>query len=472
MTALRQRYLEDLQLRGLSPRTQESYVRVVRQLAEHYGKSPDVLTEEELRQYLLYLKNEKHAARNTCTLALCSLKLFYQQTLKRDWPVLDFVRPARDRKLPVVLSVEEVQRILGCVRRARYRVCLSLIYACGLRLLEGVRLPVADVDGARMVIHVRHGKGGQDRYVPLPRRTLELLREYWSCHRDPVWLFPGMTPGGGPMCATGVQRAFKAALAESGIHKQASVHTLRHSWATHLLEAGVISLARDYVNWFQESYGTTRCQERTGVDFRTMGGLIGYMLPGHRMVRCMSHINGAMKYLYDAQRLQPPTTRRRLDRPANPVHCAQAVLEGVRANTGIGDPILERISIVLDGGVGLQGGACGALAGAVLALNLPLGMNLRDASLPRAYYAFFKGLSYLRSEKAENIPDPFNVGKRIVMRFEREAGSIDCSDITGERFADWDAFQSYVRSSEKCRGLIESSIQEATLAIQGHMTAG
>jgi len=239
MTALRQRYIEDLQLRGLSARTQESYVRVVRQLAEHYGKSPEVITEEELRQYLLYLKNEKHAARNTCTLALCSLKFFYQQTLKRDWPVLDFVRPAREKKLPVVLSVEEVQQILGCVRRARYRVCLSTIYACGLRLMEGVQLPVADVDGARMVVHVRQGKGGQDRYVPLPRRTLELLREYWSSHRDPVWLFPGRTPAGGPMCASGVQRAFKAALAESGVHKQASVHTLRHSWATHLLEAGV-----------------------------------------------------------------------------------------------------------------------------------------------------------------------------------------------------------------------------------------
>jgi len=239
MTPLRQRFIEDLQLRGLSARTQDSYVRVVRQLAEHYGKSPDVLTEEELRQYLLYLKNEKHAARNTCTLALCSLKFFYQQTLKRDWPVLDFVRPAREKKLPVVLSVEEVQQILGCVRRARYRVCLSTIYACGLRLMEGVQLPVADVDGARMVVHVRQGKGGQDRYVPLPRRTLELLREHWSSHRDPVWLFPGRTPAGGPMCASGVQRAFKAALAESGVHKQASVHTLRHSWATHLLEAGV-----------------------------------------------------------------------------------------------------------------------------------------------------------------------------------------------------------------------------------------
>lgn len=239
MTALRQRYLEDLQLRGLSARTQDSYVRVVRQLAEHYGKSPDVITEEELRQYLLYLKNEKHAARNTCTLALCSLKFFYQQTLKRDWPTLDFVRPAREKKLPVVLSVEEVQKVLGCVRRERYRVCLSMIYACGLRLLEGVQLPVADIDSARMVVHVRHGKGGQDRYVPLPRQTLEQMREYWSSHRDPVWLFPAPTPAGGPMSASGVQRAFKAALMQSGVHKRASVHTLRHSWATHLLEAGV-----------------------------------------------------------------------------------------------------------------------------------------------------------------------------------------------------------------------------------------
>src|SRR3972149_8706832 len=132
MTALRQRYIEDLQLRGLSPRTQESYVRVVRKLAEHYGKAPDVLTEEELRQYLLYLKNEKHAARNTCTLALCSLKFFYQRTLKRDWPVLDFVRPAREKKLPVVFSVEEVQQILGCVRKVRYRASLRTIYACGV----------------------------------------------------------------------------------------------------------------------------------------------------------------------------------------------------------------------------------------------------------------------------------------------------------------------------------------------------
>jgi len=137
MTRLRQRMIEDLQLRGLSERTQESYVRAVRQLAEHYSKSPDQLSEEELRQYFLYLKNEKQASRNTCTVALCGIKFFYEHTLQKAWPTLSFVRPPREHKLPVVLGREEVCRILGCLRRPHYRVCLSTIYACGLRLQEG-----------------------------------------------------------------------------------------------------------------------------------------------------------------------------------------------------------------------------------------------------------------------------------------------------------------------------------------------
>jgi len=243
MTPVRQRFIEDLQLRGLSARTQDSYVRVVRQLAEHYGKSPEVISEEELRQYLLYLKNEKHAARNTCTLALCSLKLFYQQTLKREWPTLDFVRPAREKKLPVVLSVAEVRRLLSCVHQPRYRMCLSAIYACGLRLQEGVHLQVGDIDGERHLVHVRRGKGNKDRYVALPQRLLEQLRAYWRTHRHPTWLFPGGPRAGqlspAPMCESGVQRALQAARRESGLTKPATVHTLRHSYATHLLEAGV-----------------------------------------------------------------------------------------------------------------------------------------------------------------------------------------------------------------------------------------
>ena len=240
-THLRQRMIEDMQLRGLAERTQEMYVIVVRQLAEHYGKSPDLITEEELRQYFLYLKNDKQSSRSTITVALCGIKFFYEHTLQREWPTLALVRPPRERKLPVVLSREEVHRILGCLRRPYYRVCLSTIYSCGLRLQEGVQLEVADIDSDRMLIHVR-GKGNKDRYVPLPQRTLHMLREYWVTHRHPVWIFPdrrAMTSATAPLNKSGVQYAFGAALKASGVQKRATVHTLRHSWATHLLEAGV-----------------------------------------------------------------------------------------------------------------------------------------------------------------------------------------------------------------------------------------
>ena len=246
MTPLRQRMVEDMQLRGLSEKTQEAYVRAVRQLAEHYGKSPDRVGEEELRHYFLYLKNDKQVSSSTLTVTLNGIKFFYQHTLRREWPTFGLVRSPREKKLPVVLSVAEVRRILGCLRRPRYRVCLSTIYACGLRLQEGVHLQVRDIDGDRMVVHVRHGKGAKDRYVPLPVCTLETLRGYWATHRHPVWLFPAPTRAGvpastatGPMSVSGVQRAFKAALQESGVQKPATVHTLRHSYATHLLEAGV-----------------------------------------------------------------------------------------------------------------------------------------------------------------------------------------------------------------------------------------
>ena len=245
-TPLRQRLIEDLQLHGFAAKTQDAYVRAVKQLAEYYRKSPDVITEDELRQYLLYLTNEKHVSASTFTVTLCGLKFFYEQTLQRQWTTLDLARPAREQKLPVVLSLNEVHDILSRLHRQRYRVCLTTIYACGLRLREGVHLQVGDIDSARQMVHVRHGKGGQDRYIPLPDGALQLLRQYWSLHRHPVWLFPAPTCVGVPLSAatrpmdeSGVQRAFRAAWQASGIAKAASVHTLRHSYATHLLEAGV-----------------------------------------------------------------------------------------------------------------------------------------------------------------------------------------------------------------------------------------
>lgn len=246
MTRLRQRMTEDMQLRGFATKTQEAYLRSVRQLAEYYGRSPVEISEEELRQYFLYLKNEKKASRSACTQALCGIKFLFEQTLKRDWPTFELVRPPKENKLPVVLSREEVHRALGGLRRFRHFVCLSTIYSCGLRLREGVELEVRDVDSGRMMVHVRQGKGSKDRYVPLPERTLILLRQYWASHRHPRWFFPGKTPRGvvpaeasGPVHPSTVRKAWQAACEASGIQKHVTVHTLRHSYATHLLEEGV-----------------------------------------------------------------------------------------------------------------------------------------------------------------------------------------------------------------------------------------
>ena len=249
MTALRQKMIEDLQLHGFSERTQDSYLRAVRQLAVYFNKSPDQISEDELRQYFLYLMNVKKVSRSTITLALCGIKFFYERTMKQQWTTLALVRPQREKKLPVVLSVDEVRQILARVRRWRYRVCLSTIYACGLRLQEGLHLQISHIDGGRQLLHVCHGKGGKDRYVPLPQPILEMLRQYWGTHRDPVWIFPSTHQTvQGPMDATGLQRAFHGALLDSGIQKPATVHTLRHSYATHLLEAGLnLRLIQSYL---------------------------------------------------------------------------------------------------------------------------------------------------------------------------------------------------------------------------------
>ena len=246
MTELRRRMIECLQLRGLSERTQDMYVRAVRQLAEHYRKSPDLITEEDLRQYFLYIKNVKQYSRRASTMALCGIKFVFEHTRHRDWTTRRFVRAPREKKLPVLLSLEEVRKLLGCVRLPRDRVCLTTSYSCGLRLQEGTHLQGPDIDSARLLIHVRRGKGGKDRYGPLPHRTLAWLRQYWVTHRHPVLIFPAPGRGGislstatTPMPRSSVQAAFREALKDSGLHKQASVHTLRHSWATHVLEAGV-----------------------------------------------------------------------------------------------------------------------------------------------------------------------------------------------------------------------------------------
>ena len=247
MTALRSRFLQDMQLHGYSAKTQACYVGAVRSLAKHYGLSPDLITEEQLRQYFLHLTLEKKVARPTATIALCGIKFLFQNTLQRNWTAFKLLRPPKSKTLPVVLSREEVQQILSCVRKPIYRVCLTTIYSCALRLNEGRCLQIADLDTARMLLRVA-GKGSKDRLVPLPQKTLQRLRELWPTHRSPLWLFPAVTRHGfkhslqadcGPITRSALQRAFRCALQQSGVRKAAHVHTLRHSMATHLLEAGV-----------------------------------------------------------------------------------------------------------------------------------------------------------------------------------------------------------------------------------------
>jgi site-specific recombinase XerD len=237
---------EDMQLRGLSVLTQQSYLRAISQLARHYNTAPDQLSEDELRRYFLFLRNEKRVARSTSTVALCAIKFLFEHTLQRPWPVLEFVRAPKQQKLPVILSLDEVRRLLALVRAPQHHVCLSVIYACGLRVQEGLSLHVSHIDSSRMLLHIHAGKGNKDRYVPLPPAALTLLRTHWRTHRHPVWLFPARGARGmriqmptHPMVSSSISRAFHAALRASGMQKPATIHTLRHSWATHLLEAGV-----------------------------------------------------------------------------------------------------------------------------------------------------------------------------------------------------------------------------------------
>jgi integrase/recombinase XerD len=252
MTPLRQRMIQELQLRGYSARTVECYVHPVVQLARHYRTAPDQLTEEQVRDYLVHLSTVQKVARSTHTIALCGIKFFYQHTLGRTWNVFEIARPRAEKKLPAVLSRDEVRQILAAVRIPVYRACLTTIYTCGLRLLEGAQLQVPDIDGDRKLVHVHHGKGALDRYVPLPDATVTMLRAFWRTHRNPLWLFPATprsrskTPG--PISRSSLQGAFVRAVRQCDIRKQAHVHTLRHSYATHLLEAGVaLQLIQEYL---------------------------------------------------------------------------------------------------------------------------------------------------------------------------------------------------------------------------------
>ena len=236
----------DLKLAGKAERTVEAYTGAVRRLVRRTGKPLAEIKEGDVRQYLLDMVEAK-VARGTFSINLCGIRFFWMDTMGLDWKIFGLAKPRYDKKLPVVLSRGEVWRILDEVTIDVYRVCLTTIYSCGLRLLEGATLSIPQIDSDRMQLHI-HGKAGRDRYVPLPEGALLMLRGFWRTHRAPILLFPAVTRKGlkhsleteaGPIHRSSLQGAFRRARDKAGIRKKAHIHTLRHSYATHLLEAGV-----------------------------------------------------------------------------------------------------------------------------------------------------------------------------------------------------------------------------------------
>jgi integrase/recombinase XerD len=237
MTPLRQRLIDDLRLRNYSPRTIEAYVAGVARLAKHFHRSPDQLGVEQLRVFQLHLL-EQQVSWSQFNQIVAALRFFYGTTLGRAEAVPMLAYGKRQRSIPAVLSVEEVRALFAAAWPGRDRVLLQTAYACGLRISELVHLQVTDIDSARMLVVVRQGKGRKDRQVPLSERLLDELRHEWWSHRSRPWLFPGRTADR-PLHPSNVQRMFQAALRRAKIAKRATPHTLRHSFATHLLEAGV-----------------------------------------------------------------------------------------------------------------------------------------------------------------------------------------------------------------------------------------
>jgi len=238
MSTLRQRMIEDMQIRNLSPGTVECYVKHVSRFAKYFGRSPEQLGPEDVRQYQVYMVQERKLAWSTFNQAVCALRFLYGTTLRRVWPVVHIPYAKRPKKLPVVLGPEEVQQLLECARPLKQRMLLTTLYAGGLRVEEGCRLQVTDIDSARMMLRVARGKGAKERLVPLSPRLLEELRNYWRTYRPATWLFPGIKADQ-PLHISTVEKACRHAARKAGIPKRVTPHTLRHSYATGLLERGV-----------------------------------------------------------------------------------------------------------------------------------------------------------------------------------------------------------------------------------------
>lgn len=247
---LRQRLSDDLHLTGMAKRTHDGYIRAVRQLSDFAGCSPDCVNEQQVRAFFLHLKNDRKFAFGSLRVALSGVKFFFAHTCKRDWEIFNMLKLQNINALPEVLTIEQVHRLIGATTTDRMFAFFWTVYSMGLRLNEGLNLQVGDIDAGRGLVHIHRGKGAKDRYIPLPLSTLKLLRAYWTTHQHPRLLFPadgrnhtlakdGISQAKTPMSETAAQGAMKLITRKLNFGKKVSVHTLRHSYATHLLEAGV-----------------------------------------------------------------------------------------------------------------------------------------------------------------------------------------------------------------------------------------
>jgi len=238
MSKLRALMLREMHLRHYSPRTIENYIQALVHLSKYYNQSPSDLTTEQIKDYLHYLIEVKHASRAVINHIISALKLLWEDVLGRMWVDMQIKRPRTSKELPVVFSKEEISKLLSMPCNLKHRTCLSLGYSAGLRISELSHLMPEDIDRSRMQIRVYHGKGSKTRYVPLSKKILGLLDEYVHRYSTEKYLFEGLKKGH-PMATTSLGVIFRKALEKAAIQKKATFHTLRHSYATHLLEQGV-----------------------------------------------------------------------------------------------------------------------------------------------------------------------------------------------------------------------------------------